>query len=76
MSKNLYGVTLPVSGYLYLEVRANSKKEAIEAAMADGDNWPTTPDEWQTHRDMVSGNVCHAQVRHASAEIIEEGDEE
>lgn len=70
MSKT-YGVTLPVTGIIYVEVEAESEKEAIEKALsAEGCEWPKTPDEWEAHSQIVRGNVFSGMQNNASAEEI------
>lgn len=70
MSKT-YGVTIPITGTIYVEVEADSEKEAIDKALsADGCEWPETPDVWETHSQIVRGNVFSGMQNTASAEEI------
>lgn len=64
----LYGVTLPITGTVYVEVMASSAEEAIDKAM-EGD-MPDDVDEWQFHREVCSGNTFHGSTNEASAELI------
>lgn len=65
-----YCVTLPVTGYCVVEVEADTSEHAIEKAhnMASADNLET----WETHNEICTGNVCHAQINEAHAEKVED----
>lgn len=66
-----YGVTLPLTGSVYVEVEASSKKEAIERAfeveIKDDDIL-----EWQTHDIVAEGNVFHGVQNEAEANLLDE----
>lgn len=74
-----YWVEVPFAGKLSFEIEADDEEAAIEAAM----NIPVTSDfqgtkenpladyEWETLESIVSGNVCYAPLREASAEPID-----
>lgn len=66
-----YGVELPLAGYVYLEVEADSKEEAIEAALQV--QW-TDEDiiELDTYETLCEGNVMRVSNSSASARKIEE----
>lgn len=68
-----YTVVLPVSGKAVIDVMADSEEAAIDMALDS----PLTMDnleEWDVHRHIVRGNVCHAMQ--FSAEIVDESEEE
>ncbi len=66
-----YGVRLPVSGYVYVEVEADDEEAAIEAAFMSDDVVRDNIEEWETHQQIVRGNVCSAVLNEADAELIE-----
>ena len=66
----LYSVQIPISGYIYKQVEADSEEAAIKAAMqleAVGDDI----EEWETHEHITNGNVCNAVLHSATADLIE-----
>ena len=68
MSK--YGVSIPVTGYIYVEVDADSEEEAENLAL----NMDLTIDSiesWSPCRSVVQGNVCSAELREIEAELLE-----
>jgi hypothetical protein len=71
-----WGVSLPITGVAYVEVRADSEEEAIEAAMGgeylDNESIQT----WEAHRYVNRGNVVHGDLGEAEAQPIEDDDEE
>lgn len=70
-----YYVELPISGKLVVEVQAESEKKAIDLAM----QLPLKTEmieEWDVHRKINTGNVCHAIFWDAKAELIDDGGEE
>lgn len=66
-----YGVSIPVAGFVYTEVEADSEKEAIEKAF-DVDHTPDDIEEWGIYEKIVSGNVLHVPLNEAEAEKIED----
>lgn len=64
-----WGVRLPVSGYVYVEVEAADEDAAIEAAF-DAAFDARDIEEWEVHRDIVQGNVCSAVLWSAEAEEL------
>ena len=61
-----YLVRLPVSGVLEIEVEAQNEDEAIAKALeSDATNDHIT--EWNTHRQIVQGNVFHGILNEAEA---------
>lgn len=69
-----YGVTLPVTGILYVEVEAENENDAIDKAM-EADVTIDDIQEWESHRQIVQGNVFHGHTNNADAEYLG-GDEE
>lgn len=64
-----YGVSLPITGSVYVEVEANSEEEAIEKALES----EVTSDDiegWETHQQIVQGNVFYGQLNEAHAEEV------
>lgn len=67
-----YNVKLPISGYVVVRIEdAESAEAAIEQALAE-----PTPDyqieEWDTHQQIVRGDVCFAILNEAEAAEIAE----
>ena len=52
-----WNVTIPFAGHLHKTVDANTKEEAIEAAMHDASLEDV--ESWECYRKFHSGNVCH-----------------
>ncbi len=69
-----YAVKLPISGVAYLEIEAETEREAIDKAFEE-----VTLDhveEWEALEQINRGNTCYAmQPWEAEAELIDEGDE-
>lgn len=67
-----WGVTLPITGSIYIEVEAESEKAAIDAALV-ADPGPWSDDlQWETHRRVVEGNVFYGTQNKAEAQEIDE----
>jgi hypothetical protein len=65
-----FGVRIPVTGYVYLEVMAEDEEEAMEKA------WETEATledvaEWETIEQVCKGNVCYAVENKMYAEELE-----
>lgn len=67
--KKKWHVALPISGVIYIEIEAEDEESAIDAALEQSFNTKDIA-EWETHRDLVRGNVCYANTTRASAEEI------
>jgi len=66
-----YGVTIPISGHVYIEVSAENEKAAIDNAMELVGNEDV--EEWSAHRKLVDGNVIYADAPwEASAENLDD----
>ncbi len=64
-----YGVTLPITGTVYVEVEAESEDDAIEKALeseVDSDDI----ESWETHRKIVQGNVFYGGQNEADAQEL------
>lgn len=53
-----YTVILPITGYLDVQVKAESEEEAIEQAYQEGSLDELV--EWEAHKKICEGNVCYA----------------
>lgn len=65
--KKMWGVRVPITGYVYVSVEARDAREAIEAALCK-DVTVAHIEEWEMHRDVVTGNVFHGVIARADAE--------
>jgi hypothetical protein len=74
MSKILktYGVTLPIAGKAYVEVQAANQDDAIDKAM--GQCTTANLEEWESHRQIVRGNVFYGNCNEAEVELIDDED--
>ena len=70
-----FGVTLPLTGYIYLEVEAEDEQDAIEKAMSSDQVKIDNIEEWEACRQIVEGNVFHGLRNTAEAEDIDSGDD-
>lgn len=63
-----YGLEIPIAGYVYLEIEADSEEEAIEKAFEQG--WEQDDiQEIDMYEQIVEGNICH--VWHNRVEVAE-----
>jgi len=61
-----FGVTLPFTGTLYVEVEATSEEEAIDVALqteVSSENF----ESWNVCRQIVEGNVFYGEQNEAEA---------
>ena len=66
-----YGVELPIAGWIYLEVNAESEEDAIEKALET----PWEDDDVQelcTYKKLMTGNVIHVSKSQVSVRKIDE----
>lgn len=70
-----YSVSIPITGYVIVEIDAESEEAAIEAAL-DTEITSDLIEEWETHRQVTRGNVCSAILNSAEAEEIGEAEGE
>lgn len=66
-----YGVTVPIAGYIYKEIEANSKGEAIEKVMEEGFE-DEDVEELEMYDKLVEGNICYTYQTKAAAKEIKE----
>ena len=66
-----YGVTLPVTGSVYVEVEADSREEAIEKAL-EYEFKAEHLEEWEVHRQTNRGNVAYGNCTEASADLMDD----
>jgi hypothetical protein len=62
-------VTLPISGFVSVEVEAEDEVEAIDRALEE-DFTKVDIVDWGVHRHLVRGNVCYAYQIEAEAEEV------
>lgn len=66
-----YGVSIPIAGYVYKEVEAESKEEALEKAFDEGYKDDEIA-ELDMYVALVEGNICYTYHTKAYVEEIEE----
>lgn len=66
-----YGVSIPVAGYVYKEVEAESKEEALEKAFDEGYKDDEIA-ELGMYDVLVEGNVCYTYHIKVEVEEIED----
>lgn len=69
-----FGVVLPFTGTIYVEVEADDAESAIDAALSSEDLTLENADSWSCHKKIVMGNVFYGEQN--EAEVVEEFDEE
>jgi len=70
-----YGVSIPIAGYIYKEVEANSKEEAKEKAMSESFEDDEIM-ELDTYDKLVEGNVCYTYHTSVSVDYLGDCDED
>lgn len=60
-------VSIPITGYITVEVEAESEQEAIELGLDSSDLTIDNIVEWKAHEYIAKGNVCYASVNTAEA---------
>lgn len=70
MATKRYGVTLPITGTVYVEVEADSEEAAIEAALNSDDLTGDAIESWEATDRIVKGNVFYGVQNEAHAELI------
>ena len=53
-----YYVTIPITGYVFVDIQAESEDEAKEKAF-NSDFCSNDIEEWSTHEKIVEGNVFY-----------------
>ena len=66
-----YGVSIPVAGYVYKEVEAKSKEEALEKAFDEGYKDDEIA-ELDMYDVLVEGSVCYTYHTKVEVEEIED----
>lgn len=56
-----YVVRIPITGYVIVEVEAESEEEAIEKAF-NSEILSDNIEEWELHQQVVTGNVYHGML--------------
>ncbi len=64
-----YLVTMPVTGFVSMEVEATDPDAAIHAFW-DSDLQPSQPDAWQFTEHVVRGNLCTALQRDVQVRLV------
>jgi hypothetical protein len=67
----IYGVTLPVTAKLYIEIEASSEEEAIELAVNAEVNSGMI-EEWSTHEAICDGNEFYGLLNEPEVYCVEE----
>ena len=68
--KKKWSVSVPFTGYVTVDVEADSEEEAIGVALGSEDLDITKAEGVEFHEHVVRGNVCYAVMRDASAEEV------
>ena len=66
-----YGVTLPIVGYVYVEVEAENEEDAISKALEEDWKDDDVQEEY-TMEHVCTGNVCHHPYSDADAILVVE----
>lgn len=66
-----YGVYVPIAGYIYKEVEAESEEEAVDLVFEEGYE-ENDIQEMEMHEQLVQGNVCYANMTRAYAEEVDD----
>ena len=64
-----FGVTIPLTGYVYVELEAESEEEAVAKGMAE-DFSVVDIEDWETVEQVCQGNICYAMENKAYAEEL------
>lgn len=67
-------VSLPMTGKVTVEVKAETAEAAIEEAL-DSELSFNDIEEWDVHREVDRGNVYRGPIGRASAEEMEDDDD-
>ena len=55
-----YGVSIPITGTVYIEVTAKTEEDAIDKAFMS-DLTLDNVESWDTHKHIVKGNVFYGE---------------
>jgi hypothetical protein len=67
MPKQEYLVCVPITGTIFVTVKAESEADAIGAAFESDELTLDNIEEWEPHKEICSGNVLHATCNEAYA---------
>lgn len=71
----MYGVTIPIAGYVYKEVVADSEEHALDIVL-DGEFTNADIEQWETYKHLVRGNVVYASPSSYEVQDLGEADGE
>lgn len=63
-------VTLPITGYILVEVEADNERAAIDAALISDELRTDRIEEWEAHEHIVQGNVFYGRKNRVEVEDI------
>lgn len=63
-----WSVQLPVTGYVIVNVEAETAEEAINKALDSDDIKREDIEEWEVHRQTNRGNIAYGSCTEANAE--------
>lgn len=66
-----YSVKVPITGYLYVDVEAESEKEAIAAAL-EADTKLQDVEEWSVHEHITQGHFFYGLLNSANASKVDD----
>lgn len=69
---NKYLVNIPFTGYVSVEVDADSEESAINLALSEGDLDFADVEEVEFHNKICQGNVFNGVLNEAYAELYED----
>jgi hypothetical protein len=70
IKKNLYTISVPITGRVVVDVEASSEEEALEKLWERDEPWPQ-PDEWEVCETIVTGNVFNGMQNETSIEHVD-----
>lgn len=66
-----YGLSIPIAGYVYIEIEAENEQQAIDKAFENG--WEDEDvQELNMYEKLVQGNVCYVNHTRIDVEEIED----
>ena len=66
-----YGITMPVTGFIYREVKAESPNQALELFYSGVDLTKNDIEEWDIHEKIVEGNIFHGTINEMTVEEVQ-----
>lgn len=70
-----YGLYVPITGYVAVEVEAGTEEEAIQKAL-ESDVSLEDVEEWEMHRTVVEGNFFHGLRNTYEVYYVDDNEEE